>query len=150
ATSLSDFGGIEEPQVIYHPGTGTFTTDSFVNITDLGGGTFQMLLRYSPTQWDGDRTTSNNDRQRAEIKTLGAHQLIHQTYDYSTTRRTNPELVGSGDFCHITQLKPVDGVEGSSGAPMITTSIFAGTSSAAIRYASASFSPANVFSPKIV
>src|SRR5581483_6774788 len=33
---------------------------------------------------------------------------------------------------------------------LITTSIFSGTSSAAVRYASASFSPANVFSPKVV
>ncbi|HTB80353.1 MAG TPA: chitobiase/beta-hexosaminidase C-terminal domain-containing protein [Opitutaceae bacterium] len=150
ATSLSSFGGIEEPEVIYHPSTNTFTNDSYVNITDLGSGTFQVLLRYSTSQWDGDRTTTNDDRQRGEVKTLGANQLIHETYDYTTTWRTNSAFVGSGDFCHITQLKPVDGVEGSSGAPMITTSIFAGTNSAAIRYASASFSPANVFTPQIV
>ncbi len=150
ATSLSSFGGEEEPAVIYFPATHTFVSDSYINITDLGGGTFQMLLRYDPTQWDGDRTTSNTDRGRAEIKTLGPHQFIHDTFEYSTTWRTNPEFVGSGSFCHITQLKPVDGVEGSSGSPLITTSIFAGTSSAAVRYASASFSPANVFSPLIV
>src|SRR5206468_1254418 len=78
------------------------------------------------------------------------HQLIHETYEYATTWRTNPEFRGSGAFCHITQLKSVDGLEGSSGAPLITTSIFSGTSSAAIRYASTSFSPLNVFSPKVV
>ncbi|HTB80803.1 MAG TPA: HYR domain-containing protein [Opitutaceae bacterium] len=150
ATSLSSFGGEEEPAVIYFPDTHTFVSDSYVNITDLGGGVFQMLLRYSPTQWDGDRTTSNTDRGRAEIKTLGAHQFIHDTFEYATTWRTNPEFVGSGAFCHITQLKPVDGVEGSSGSPLITTSIFSGTSSAAVRYASSSFSPANVFSPIVV
>ena len=150
ATTLSDFGGIEEPEVIYHPGTGTFTNDSYQNITNPSPGVFQVLLRYSTSQWDGDRTTSNTDRQRGEVKTLGPDQMKGDTYLYTTTWRTNPEFTGSGAFCHITQLKPVDGVEGSSGAPLITTSIFAGTSSAAVRYASASFSPANVFSPQIV
>lgn len=150
ATSLSSFGGIEEPQVIYHPATKKFTSDSYKNITDLGGGTFQVLLRYSTSQWDGDRTTSNTDRQRGEVKTLGAHQMKGDTFIYTTTWRTNSAFKGSGSFCHITQLKPVNGTEGSSGAPLITTSIFGGTSSAAVRYASASFSPANVFSPKVV
>src|SRR5581483_6847403 len=147
------FGGIEEPQVIYYPGSNTFQSDSYTNITDLGGGTFQMLLRYNTSGtmwWDGDRTTSNTDRQRAEVKTLGPNQLIHQTFDYTTTWKMNTGFKGSGAFCHITQLKPVDGVEGSSGAPLITTSLFSGSSSAAVRYASASFSPANTFSPQTV
>jgi hypothetical protein len=153
ATSLASFGGIEEPAVIYYPSTHTFVPDSFKNITDEGGGVIQMMLRYNipdPGWWDGDRTTSNTDRGRAEIKTLGPHQMIHETYEYATTWRTNPEFRGSGAFCHITQLKSVDGLEGSSGAPMITTSIFSGTNSAAVRYASTSFSPYNVFSPKVV
>src|SRR5206468_3493062 len=70
ATSLSSFGGIEEPAVKYFPGSNTFQNDSFTNITDLGGGTFQMLLRYNTSGtmwWDGDRTTTNTDRQRAEV-----------------------------------------------------------------------------------
>jgi hypothetical protein len=151
ATSLSSFGGIEEPTVIYHPSTNTFTTgDTYVNITNPSSGVFQMLLRYSTTAWDGDRDTTNTDRQRAEVKTLGPNQLKGQTFIYTTTWRTNPQYVGSGGFDHITQLKPVDGVEGSSGAPLVTTSIAAGTSSANVNYASTSFSPADVFSPRIV
>jgi hypothetical protein len=150
ANTISDFGGIEEPAVIYHPSSNTFTNDSYQNITNPSSGVFQVLLRWSTSQWDGDRTTSNTDRQRGELKTLGANQLKGETYVYTTTWRTNSAFKGSGSFCHITQLKPVDGVEGSSGAPLITTSIFSGTNSAAVRYASASFSPANVFSPQVV
>lgn len=153
ATSLSSFGGLEESAQKYYPSSNTFQSDSYANCTDLGGGVFQMTLRYNSSGtmwWDGDRTTGNTDRQREEVKTLGAHQLIHQTYDYTTTWKVNSGFKGSGAFCHITQLKPVDGVEGSSGAPLITTSIFSGSSSAAVRYASASFSPANTFSPRTV
>jgi len=148
--SLSDFDGIEEPQVIYHVSSNSFSNDSFVNITNVTTGTFQSLLRYSSSQWDGDRTTSNSDRGRAEVKTLGTHQTKGQTFDYTTTWRTNSAFKGSGRFCHITQLKSVDGAEGSSGAPMITTSIGSGTSSAVVQYCSAEFSPTNVFSPKPV
>jgi hypothetical protein len=150
ATSTSSFGGIEEPAVIYHPSSNSFTNDSFVNITNVSSGTIQVLLRYSSSSWDGDRTTSNTDRQRGEVKTLGAHQLIHETYEYTTTWKTNSGFKGSGSFCHITQLKSVDGAEGSSGAPLIVTSIASGTSSANVRYASASFSPTNVFTAHTV
>jgi hypothetical protein len=153
ATSLSSFGGIEEPAQTYFPGTNTFQSDSFVNITDLGGGVFQMKLRYNSSGtmwWDGDRTTGNTDRQRAEVKTLGANQLIHQTFDYTTNWKVSSGFVASGAFCHVTQLKPVDGVEGSSGAPMVVTSIESGSSAANVRYASASFSPANVFTAHLV
>ena len=108
-TSLASFGGIEEPQVVYHPATKSFTSDSFVNITDVTPGTVQMLLRYSQSSWDGDRTTSNTDRGRAEVKTLGPNQKIHETYDYTTTWKTNTGFIGSSQFCYITQLKPIDG-----------------------------------------
>src|SRR4051812_17148397 len=148
ATSLSTFGGIEEPAQTYFPASNTFQSDSFVNITDLGSGVFKMILRYNSSGtmwWDGDRTTGNTDRGREEVKTLGTHQLIHQTFDYTTTWRTSSGFTGSGSFCHITQLKPVDGVEGSSGAPMVVPSIGWGSSSANVLYAPASFSPANVF-----
>ena len=149
ATSLSSFGGIEEPQRIYHPGSGTFTSDSFVNITNVSSGTIQTLLRWSSSQWDGDRTTSNTDRGRAEVKTLGPNQRINETYDYTTTWRTNTGFRGSGGFCHITQLKGVDGSEGTSGAPLVVTSINSGTSSAVVRYASTSFSPHNEFTTRV-
>jgi hypothetical protein len=153
ATSLSSFGGLEESAQKYFPSSNTFQSDTFANAVDEGGGVFRMILRYNSSGtmwWDGDRTTGNTDRGREEVKTLGTHQLIHQTFDYTTTWRTSSGFKGSGSFCHITQLKPVDGVEGSSGAPLVTTSIFSGSSSAAVRYASASFSPANTFSPQTV
>ncbi len=161
ATSLASFGGVEEPTILYFPLTGTFTDgNTFVNITDsttnssLPAGTFQMQLRYTTnantTWWDGDRGLLETDRGRAEVKSLGPNQTEGTTYIYTTTWRTNPQYVGSGRFDHITQLKPVDGVEGSSGAPLITTSLGSGTSSADVDYASASFSPAEVFSPVTV
>jgi hypothetical protein len=148
-TNLSSFGGIEEPVRIYHPSSNSFTTDSFVNITDVTPGTIQTLLRYSTSAWDGDRSTGNTDRGRAEVKTLGANQKINETFDYTTTWRTNTGFKGSGGFCHITQLKGVDGTEATSGAPMVVTSINSGTSSAVVRYASTSFSPHNVFTTRV-
>ena len=122
ATSLSSFGGIEEPEVVYHVATGTFTSDSFVNITDEGGGTFKMYLRYSHTQWDGDRTTTSTDRQRAEVKVLGPRQAPGETYEYGSTWRTDPAMVCGSHFCHITQVKAYTGND--TGAPLVATTLY--------------------------
>jgi hypothetical protein len=109
ANTLSDFGGIEEPEVIYTVATGTFTSDSFVNITDEGGSTFKMYLRFSPSSWDGDRTTTSTDRQRAEMKVLGPRQAPGETYEYASTWRTDPAMTVGNRFCHITQVKAYTG-----------------------------------------
>src|SRR4051812_10484467 len=120
ATGLSSFEGIEEPLVKFFPATGKFERDAFVNITDRGGGTVRMTLRYNAEWWDGDRDTLNKDRQRAEVKGLGPHQKHGDTFDYETTWRSNPGFRGSNGFCHIFQLKATNG---DSGAPLITLSI---------------------------
>jgi hypothetical protein len=133
ATGLSSFEGIEEPLVRYAPGTGEFIQDDLVNITDLGDGVFRMLLRYRSDEWDGDRDTPNKDRQRAEVKGLGVHQKTGETFDYSTTWRTNPDFRGGSRFCHIFQLKSTDG---DSGMPVVTISILEGQQRAAVRYCS--------------
>lgn len=114
ATSLGSFEGIEEPTVIYHPTTGKFTTgDKYVNITDRGSGVFRMELRFKKNDsWDGDRDITSGaaakNRGRAEVKGLGAHQKVGDTFEYSTTWRTDPNWVASGSFCHIFQLKTTD------------------------------------------
>src|SRR5690349_9405308 len=84
-TSISSFEGKEEPTVLYHPSTGSFTNDSYVNMTDQGGGIVRFTLRYHPDQdwWDGDRNTTNNDRQRAEVKGLGPHQSPGDVFEYA-------------------------------------------------------------------
>ncbi len=122
ATSLSSFEGKEEPTVLYHPSTQTFTNDSFTNIVDEGGGLFKYILRYQPNLdwWDGDRSTTNNDRQRAEVKGLGVHQKTDQTFQYSYDFRTDPSFIGTSSFCHIFQLKATDG---DNGAPLVTLSL---------------------------
>ena len=111
ATSLSSFEGREEPTVLFHPSNDTFTNDSLVNITDQSGGVIRYTLRYQPNQdwWDGDRNTTNDDRQRAEVKGLGIHQKNSQTFRYSFDWRTDPNYIGTGSFCHIFQLKSTDG-----------------------------------------
>src|SRR5690348_9050847 len=82
ATSLSSFGGIEEPETIFHPDTNSFASDSFINITDQGGGRVRMFLRFRAGDWwDGDRTTTSDDRQRAEVKVLGPRQTNGQTFE---------------------------------------------------------------------
>ncbi len=122
AFTLSDFGGIEEPAVIYNPGTDTFTSDSFPNITDEGGGRYRMYLRFRANQWwDGDRTTTSEDRQRAEVKVLGPRQKPGQTFEYASTWRTDPAMVVGNRFCHITQVKGYG--SGDIGTPLITTTL---------------------------
>ena len=67
-SGLSGFEGKEEPTVLYFPGTNTFVNDSYTNIIDEGGGMIRSTLRNNyPTLgwWDGDRDTTNTDRQRA-------------------------------------------------------------------------------------
>src|SRR5262245_16337631 len=66
ALNLATFEGKEEPTVLYHPSNASFTNDSYVNMTDQGGGVMRFTLRYHPDQdwWDGDRATTNTDRQR--------------------------------------------------------------------------------------
>jgi len=132
ATSLSSFEGREEPAVVYSPLSNAFTPDSYPNMTDQGSGIVRFELRYRPGQWwDGDRTTTSRDRQRAEVKGLGPHQKPNESFEYSTTWRTNPTFTGSGRFCHFFQLKATDG---DSGAPLVVASIGSGQSSATARY----------------
>jgi hypothetical protein len=122
ATSLTSFEGREEPTVLYHPSNATFTNDGFVNITDQDAGVIRYTLRYQPNLdwWDGDRNTTNDDRQRAEVKGLGAHQKTNETFRYSFDWRTDPNYIGTSSFCHIFQLKSTDG---DSGAPLVTLSL---------------------------
>ena len=120
ATGLSSFEAIEEPLVKFFPTTGKFEPDSFVNITDRGDGTFRMFDRYNATWWDGDRDTTNPDRQRAEVKGLGPHQRHGDTFEYTTTWRLNFGFRGTAGFCHLFQLKAING---DSGAPLVTLSI---------------------------
>ncbi|HUR59341.1 MAG TPA: heparin lyase I family protein [Opitutaceae bacterium] len=120
ATGLSSFDAIEEPLVKFYPATGRFEPDALVNITDLGNGRFRMFARYNSEWWDGDRDTLNKDRQRMEVKGLGPHQMNGETFEYSTTWRSNPGFRGANGFCHIFQLKATNG---DSASPLITLSI---------------------------
>jgi hypothetical protein len=131
ATSLASFEGIEEPLVRFYPAPGTFQPDNFINITDVGGGTFRMFLRYEPEWWDGDRDTPNKDRQRAEVKGLGPHQHYGDTFEYATTWRTSPGFRGTSRFCHVFQLKATNG---DSGAPLVTLSVETGADEVAVKY----------------
>jgi hypothetical protein len=118
ATSFSSFSGEEEPTVRYTPATGAFTNDTYDNMTSPSSGVFRFYLRYSPTVWDGDRNTTSADRQRAEVKGLGATQKNNETFEYSHQWKTSRG--GSGSFWHVFQLKAVDG---DNAPPLITDSI---------------------------
>jgi hypothetical protein len=131
ATSLQSFEGSEEPEVLYYPGSATFKNDGFTNMTNASAGTMRFVLRYRYTSegwWDGDRTTTNNDRQRAEVKGLGVHQKNNETFEYGTTWRTS--RAGNGKFWHVFQLKATDG---DDAPPLVVTSIHSGAS-ASYRY----------------
>jgi hypothetical protein len=135
ASSLSSFEGTEEPTVIYHVSSKSFSNDSYVNLTNISGG-FQALLRYRANNWwDGDRNTTNSDRQRAEVKGLGGHQYPGDTFDYQSTWRTDSGFKQNGHFCHIFQLKALDG---DNGAPLVTQSLDNGGTNGGIQYCSGS------------
>lgn len=127
ATSISSFEGIEEPGVLYHPSTLRFTPDTYANITNPSPGLFSFTLRYHPASdwWDGDRTTTNDDRQRAEVKGLGAHQKPGETFEYATTWRSSRR--GAGKFWHVFQLKATDG---DDDPPLVVRSIRSGQDAA--------------------
>jgi hypothetical protein len=128
ATSYSSFEGSEEPTVIYDVQSG-FRNDSYDNMT--GSSTFRFTLRYrSGDWWDGDRATTLTDRQRAEVKGLGAHQKNNETFDYSQNWRTSRG--GNGKFWHVFQLKATNG---SADMPLVVNSITS-SSGAAVRYTS--------------
>jgi hypothetical protein len=134
ATSLKSFEGIEEPTVRYVVEPDRFEPDELVNITDVGDGTFRMMLRYRAGQWwDGDRAMGNKDRQRAEVKGLGPHQRDGERFEYATTWRTSPGLRGTDRFCHVFQLKAVDG---DNKPPLVVLSIQQGDGNASLRYCS--------------
>lgn len=123
---LSGFEGMEEPTVIYFPDTNTFQNDSYINMVDEGGGMIRSTLRnnYSTLGWwDGDRATTNTDRQRAEVKGITGlgHQKVDQTFEYSFDFRTDADFTATGHFCHVFQLKATDG---NDGPPLVTVSLY--------------------------
>jgi hypothetical protein len=127
---LRSFEGVEEPKMKYVVADGKAEPDSFINITDEGGGIVKMFLRYRGDWWDGDQATMRKDRQRAEIKGLGPHQKSGETFEYGTTFRTDPDFKAYGRFCHIMQVKATDG---DKGAPLVTLSI-TGNDQGALQY----------------
>jgi hypothetical protein len=110
ATSYSSFGGVEEPTKIYTVSTGAFTNDSYDNTTEPSSGNFRFTLRYRKNQWwDGDRDKTDTTRQRAEVRQLGTRQKNGETYDYSSTWKTNSGFKRGTKFTHITQIKAHNG-----------------------------------------
>ena len=131
AQSITSFEGTEEPAVLFYPSTGEFKNDAFVNMTSPSPGLMRFVLRYRHATegwWDGDRTTTNNDRQRAEVKGLGVHQKNNETFEYGTTWKTSRG--GAGKFWHVFQLKATDGDD----APPLVVSSVHSSASASFRY----------------
>ena len=132
ATNLAGFEGIEEPVVKYVVAQKQFVPDDFTNITDAGSNTVRMTLRYHAGDWwDGDRDRHDTSRQRAEVKGIGPHQKPGEMFEYATTWRTSTNFYGGGGFCHVFQLKAIDG---DNGAPLVTLSVLAGTSNCCVHY----------------
>jgi hypothetical protein len=111
ASSLSSFGGIEEPSAVFHASGSVTQGDSYKNITDQGSGRIRFLLRYHKGDWsDGDRDTTSTTMQRAEVKVLGARQLRGETYTYSSNWRTvSTYKFATTNTCAIQQVKATDG-----------------------------------------
>ncbi|AWI10148.1 IPT/TIG domain-containing protein [Ereboglobus luteus] len=144
ATSLDSFTECEPPQSIYYPllGSGTFVSEAYAGSqTDQSTGVMRMAFRYrndataQGTWWDGDGNTANTDRQRSEVKGLGANQRNKETFEYSTTWRCNPDLVTTGSFFHFFQLKSIDGSNDGRDTPLVAVGIVA-TGTAAVSYSS--------------
>jgi autotransporter-associated beta strand protein len=127
--NMAGFEGIEEATVIYHPASATFEPDptNFPNMIDQGPTFIRTTLRnYYPTLgwWDGDRGTTNDDRQRTEAKGIVGlgHQHQNQAFEYSFDFRMNPGFFGVNHFCDVFQLKQTE--NGSSGAPLSTVALY--------------------------
>jgi len=133
ASTLSDFIGIEEPTDKVTTGGTVTPGDTYVNITNPSSGTFRFELRYNSSWWDGDRDTGSTDRGRAEVKGLGALQGTNETFRYKSTWKTSSGwlLSNINHFCHITQLK---GVDGNNGPPLAVQSITPTTWTADVSY----------------
>src|SRR4051812_36584985 len=136
--SESGFEGLEEATVIYFPDTNTFQTDptNLPNHVDKGGGWFRDTLRNNyPTQgwWDGDRDTTNTDRQRTEAKGIVGlgHQGVDQTFEYSFDLRTNPGFSGTSHFCDFFQLKATNGNDAS---PLVAGALYKSGSTTYMRF----------------
>lgn len=131
-SKLADFEGVEEPERRYVVAEHRFLPDTYVNIRDVAPGTVRMTLRYHAGEWwDSDRDRGDTSRQRAEVKGIGPHQKTGETFEYATTWRTNPEFRPAKRFCHVFQLKAIDG---DNGAPLVVLSILGDTGKAAVRY----------------
>ncbi|HYC73073.1 MAG TPA: heparin lyase I family protein [Opitutaceae bacterium] len=131
ATKVSDFEGVEEPELRYVVAEGRFVYDSYVNIRDVGEETVRFTLRYRAGEgWDGDRDRDDTSRQRTEVKGIGPHQKPGEVFEYATTWRTNPEFRPATRFCHVFQVKSTDG---DSGPPLIVASILGQEGKAAVR-----------------
>ena len=124
ATSFSSFGGVEEPTQIYHPSSNSFTNDSYDNTTSPGSGIFKFELRFTSTFWDGDRATNQTDRQRAEVRQLGTRQKHNETFEYTSTWKTNSSFKRGGHFTHVTQVKAKDG---DNAPPLVVITILSDT-----------------------
>lgn len=120
SVGLKSFEGIEDPSMKWVVADGRAEHDDFINITDQGGATVRMFLRYRGDWWDGDQGTTRKDRQRAEVKGLGPHQKLGQTFEYGTTFRADSGFRAYGRFCHVMQVKATDG---DKGAPLVTLSV---------------------------
>src|SRR4051812_24455560 len=127
--NIASYESLEEATVIYHPDSATFENDptNFPNMIDEGGTMIRTTLRnYYPTLgwWDGDRGTTNDDRQRTEAKGIDnlGHQHQAQTFEYSFDFRMNPGFAGTSHFCDVFQLKQTE--NGSSGSPLVTVSLY--------------------------
>lgn len=134
AKKLKDFEGVEEPTQRYIVATGKFVPDDYVNIRDAENGAVRMTLRYHAGEWwDSDRGNTDTSRQRAEVKGIGPHQKTGETFEYGTTWRTSEGFKGTDRFCHVFQIKAIDG---DNGAPLVVLSIMKEAGRAEVRYCS--------------
>ena len=107
AMRLGDFGSIDD-SLVFPKGK----AEEIQNITDLGNGTFQFLLRHRGSWYDGDRDGRNNakglNKSRAEATGPGkSHQVANETWEYGTTFSAAKDFIPSSGFCNIFQLFPV-------------------------------------------
>lgn len=101
--SVNDFSGVNNSEV-YPKGKGT----EIVNITDVGDGVMQFLLRNRGDWYDGDRDLRNNNKglgkARAEVSGLGkTNQVAGETWEYGTTVKLDANFRPMSGFCNIMQ-----------------------------------------------
>lgn len=108
--STADFKSVND-SLVFPPNK----AEEIKNITDVGNGVMQFVLRHRGSWYDGDRDLQNNqkglDKSRAEVSGLSKeYQQVGETWEYGTSFKVASDFVPSMGYCNVMQQFPMSWV----------------------------------------